>query len=335
MPKDVDDVFGPMMPWLAPPFLQLISEIQEFDPRKVATTMARVERGLASVELTPEQVKEFLQAGAAPELWHELKFALDDGVRQLKEAASKDARYSLVLLLMKECHERVPFLSFMVLRWLDPPTLIRRMCEPHDLLVAADRSRGEIRARALVRAFREVAEMLYEPYLRALWALSEFTHGKWPSEPGTFGALVNACHDRFQESHPGLVDPDVGWLRNATAHAHWVYDPSNGTLILWDAKRPPRRISLEHLEQRVLNMYYLAAGTLPATFMLHAVRDVMIPNGLLGLIEEAARAIPNADTARQAEVDRQLDALAAPLFAPLKVFLAAHAHAVQVAPTDG
>ena len=92
-----------------------------------------------------------------------------------KREAMRNPRASLLLKLISEADQNVPLVSMMFLR--DATQSLKRLraqLEPADLLVSVDSTSGEDRARALVRAYRETAEWLYEPYLRVLWRLANF-----------------------------------------------------------------------------------------------------------------------------------------------------------------
>lgn len=212
--------------WLTDPVLGLLDQFGPTDYYRPATLIQRAEAVFR--QAVKHQVaqrgqsiaQDILDVLKEPSIWQQWQELASSAVRQSKEWAAADGRYSLLLKLISEADRQVPLVSSLTMSTLSPAEHFRRLCEPADLLEQAAREGGEVRARAVVRALREIAEMLYYPYLRVLWCLTCFARKEWPNPPSKFGALVTETEKRLRDGYPGLVDPDAGWLRNAAAHAH-------------------------------------------------------------------------------------------------------------------
>lgn len=157
-------------------------------------------------------------------------------INDLKKQIKDDKEASSLLDLIWYADKKIPFSPLIVFQhFLPEMEFYRRVMEPLDLFSQAGKSNDEAKVRALIRALRETAEMLYEPYLRALFQIAMLAEGKWSKGPENFGSLVKQTHEKLK-SYPEIVEPNAGWLRNAASHAHWVYEVNKKTIIVWDLK---------------------------------------------------------------------------------------------------
>jgi hypothetical protein len=205
-----------------------------------------------------------------------------------------------------------------------PLSHLRRMAEPVDLLDAAQKSTGELRARCLVRALREVAEMLYVPYLRLVWMLTCCARGEWPAFPSDFGALVNQVQIRVGATSPGLVEPRAATFRNAASHVHWFYEPATDSVVLWDRKRPRTTLKTEALSETVIKpMFRIAAGTVLKLSVSYFVRRVVFDARLLDHVEDFAPACVDYGPEKKKAAEEAFERWKGTTFAALLEFVRA------------
>ena len=222
--------------------------------------------------------------------------------------------------LIKHADSQVPFVSMVAFCEFDPKSHFRRMCEPLDLLSQAQDTKGEIRARAIIRAIRETAEMLYDPYLRIILQLERFGKRKWPKMPREFGDLVRVAHKRLSE-FPGLVDKDASWLRNSASHAQWEYLPKKDRIIMWDRKTPPTDVAVKELKTKVENMYLISGMTIMYVNQIYYLRDYFIGSGLADEMCAAFKKVASNGVAENVEVAREISKELQERFDPLRSFL--------------
>jgi hypothetical protein len=318
---------------------EMIYLAKDFDPRRPAIFVSKFQSLL--------QEAQRLTAGPAPPLSSNQIWAIKrllvllrryplgekfrgfghQLVRMAKLEAMRNPRASLLLRLISEADQNVPLVSIMFLR--DATQSLERLrsqLEPADLLVSLDSKSGEDRARALVRAYRETAEWLYEPYLRVLWRLANFALNEAKIEPTKFGQLVIQLSQRLQ-AYPGLVDSEAGWRRNAAAHGHWEYDSKSDLLIMWDDKMPRSSMPVTELISRLSDMYQMSGPTIERVAQLYLFRDVFCKTGLLDALCDSIPAFFSLDQERMDAADKYISAKAEAVFGPLKKLLEANGYA--------
>ncbi len=325
--------------WMFDPVFRVSSILDNFDPREPRTTQQRMQ---ASVEgqlqkefdkRTPEEVAtSFFDALSDDKLRESARLGMNEVARNLKSAASKDQRYSLLLGLIAEVEKRAMFATTAVVGLIDWPAHFLRECEPMDALGESHTLEGERRARAVRRALREVAEMVYEPYLRVLCALGHYAKGEPSPQLREFGNLVSHAAALLPaDRYPGLVDADASFLRNAASHGHWSYDSHDDTLTLWDRNREAETFTVDELRDRALSMFTVAGSTLRNVAQLYLIRNVYREGGLLELVMDPRLCSADADARDLAgdELAQQLDLF----FEPARTFLqSVHAATPPVAP---
>src|SRR6201986_4150104 len=243
-------------------------EIEHFDGRNAATIMSKMQaigegyspKSTGREAKTLGEIRELL---LPPSLQQEMRQELKEMIRHVKREAFTDRRASLLLKLISKADARLPFISLaLLMNHAHPIKSLRPQCEPADLIAEAERRTGERRARSVIRAYRETAEWLYDPYLRTLWALTCFARNEWQPEPKKFGGLVVQLSRKLKD-YPGLVEEDAGWRRNAAAHGpNWEYVCKDDSINMQDDRHPWSNISVGDLYTKVLSMYWIAGPTL-------------------------------------------------------------------------
>ena len=192
---------------------EMIHSADGFDPRRPAVFISQFQSLLQEGErltssppanLTSRQqwaLKRILVLLRRYPIANELRLFAPKLTRIAKQEAMRNSRESLLLKLIYEADQNVPLVSMIFLH--DSMQSIKRLrsqLEPADLLASLESTSGGIRARALVRAYRETSEWLYEPYLRVLWRLSNFAFNEARVEPKSFGPLVDQLSQRSRLS---------------------------------------------------------------------------------------------------------------------------------------
>ena len=324
------------MPWLPVILKRFAKEATRFDPRYPAKALARV-KGIADklpLNITVDENRllvDLREMFLAPSMQQELRLLLQSLARVAKKLAFANPNYSLLLKLISKADEQVSLISLAALfNAADPVNNLRPQCEPLDLIEQAENSRGEARAKAVIRAYLEVAEWLYKPYLRRLWLLSCVIKNDWRVRPEHFGNLVIQLERRLAD-YPGLVEGNAGWRRNAAAHGHWEYVKSEDALVMWDKNRPQEKVLVEELLTQVNRMYQISGPTFTLIAQLYFFRDFMWKTGLGEALIVRIPYFLSSDEARRAAAEQEVLKKALKVFAPLENYIAANNQVITVA----
>ncbi|MGB7923308.1 MAG: hypothetical protein WCF57_08690 [Pyrinomonadaceae bacterium] len=254
----------------------------------------------------------------------------EENIGHLKREAATDCRYSELLRLMGEADARIPFVSVIVsFRHADPVERLSAQCSPVDLLQQAEGARGEGRATAVLRALVETLERVYRYYRITIWQLSFFRAGEMPNAqaPST-GNLVKEVVRRLPD-YPNLVEPDAGWMRNSAVHNPREYVVSNDSLVLWDKNVPRTEIRVDDLLVMVQRMYSVSAVTMQRVAQLYLLRNLLLNTGLLDALLDSVHDLISGDHARTEIAEKQLEAKAFEIMAPMQKFFASYWPASQ------
>ena len=117
---------------------------------------------------------------------------IQDCIRNLEKQMAVDARATQLLRLIEETDREVPFRSWLVLQeHVDLRLLIRPLCLAGTAVEDARKLKGEAKAAVLIEALGKTYELLYYPYLVAVWQLTCLSRNKWPKQPGLATSLIN------------------------------------------------------------------------------------------------------------------------------------------------
>jgi hypothetical protein len=336
-----------LMKFIMPQFRRMFSQIakasEAFDQRRPAVALAKVQGLLQQWQKmtevpaqppTPDQTQnlnKIVRLLRRYPIQQELQQFVQQLLRLTKREAMRDARASLLLKLISEADQTVPLMPMLVLQEAAHPIeRLRPQLEPVDLLMSLESTSGEARARALIRAYRETAEWLYEPYLRILWPLANFALNDFRPEPKPFGQVVTQLSDRLQ-NYPGLVDADAGWRRNSAAHRHWKYQPADDLLVMWDDNVAPSTITVNELVAKLNDMYQISGPTLERIAQLYLFRNVLCKTGLIDAFFDNFPRFLSLDEAEIAKAEKEILAKAEKAFGPLKRMLEANGYVSEPA----
>lgn len=296
-----------LLPELPLTLSKIMRRAEEFDGSLPNTFKAAVEKDLCSV---------------AQSLASRETAILSDLKTVTKKMASVDRRYSMLLRLMTEADQQVPYVSMrFVLRHADPPRLLDLLAEPGGFLERAQGTKGEARGQAILHALRTI-EPLYKPYLATLWELSYLRNGERPpNKAPSFGSLVQQTASRLS-AYPGLVEADAGWRRNSAVHNPCEYIIRDDVVIMSDDNVPRTPVSVDELETMVRRMYEISGATMPRVSQLYLFR-LFIDTGLFEAIMARLPDFLSDDPSRRVEAEEDIQRQAVSLFADVGAFFSA------------
>ena len=222
--KMINDIYNNIyqaMNWIVKPISRLAEGLERLDFRRPATFTAEIESEFERnakeyfEKRSEETTSSFVEIIRNPDFRNNIKEIYESACKSTKREAEKDSRYSLLLSLIHEADAKIALSSLIAVGRFNPAIHFRRLCEPLDLLMQAEKETGEVRARALIRAQRETFEMLYVPYLHFLSTLSYLTKNVWPKPPPRFG-LVEHVLNRLPLD---ILTPDVNSGHEALSQA--------------------------------------------------------------------------------------------------------------------
>jgi hypothetical protein len=336
MNKELEAKILGWLPWLPWLLKRLEKELRHFDVRYPAKALNRFK---ALAEKLPINIvidegrimADLRQLFEAPSTQQELRKFLLYLPKAAKKEASANPSYSLLLKLISKADEQVPLISLGALfTAADPEKNLRPQCVPLDLLEQADKSKGEARAKAVVRAYLEVSEWLYKPYLRRLWLLSCVIRNDWKKAPENLGNLIVQLNQRLPD-HPGLVEINVGWRRNAAGHGHWEYDETDDSLILWDQKRPRTKVPVDELLAQLYRIYQISGPTLAFVAQLYLIRNFMWNTGLIDAFIVRIPHLLSSDEGRRSAAEQELIRKVMKAMERLQNYIAANSQAIAAA----
>lgn len=336
MNKKFEDKILGWMPRLPLLLKRLDKEFRHFDVRYPAKALNRAKEMVKKFPLNivideNRVMADLREMFEAPATLQELRKFLLYLPKAAKKEASADPNYSLLLKLISKADERVPLISLgFLFNAADPERNLRPQSLPLDLIAQAENSKGEERAKAVVRAYLEVSEWLYKPYLRCLWMLSCVITSEWRRPPEYFGNLVVQLGQRLAD-YPGLVETDVGWRRNAAGHGHWEYEEAEDALILWDIKRPRCKVPVDELLAQLHRIYRLSGPTLAFVAQLYLFRNFMWNTGLMDAIIVRIPHFLSSDEARRAAAEQEIAKKMMKVMEPLENYVTANGQAIAAA----
>jgi hypothetical protein len=330
---DLDRKILKAMPWLPGLFSKMLRRLKRFDGRQPVTLMAQIENDVGKiVERVNKNPASMLKAMTVL-LKHKyfktrMTKTMQTCIQIVEEQAVADPRAVQLIRLIEAADAKVPYVSWLVLQnHVDLRNQFRPICMVETLLKNARKSAGEARATLLIDALGKMSELLYHPYLLALWQLTCLEKEQWPTAPD-FGNLVIELGKRLP-NYPGLVNPDARWMRNAARHERWEPVPGEDAIIMWADQKTPTRFSLDELEAKVNEMYQMAAVTFGAVARRYLFQNMLTDTGawailgkmLPGAFEAASKDLSNMDA-----VDEHMESELQPVrdrFTPLGAFVLA------------
>jgi len=321
------------MPWLPGLVSKTVRRIARFDGREPVTLMAQMENDVGKIAERMNRNPTFMLKAMKALLRHRyfktrMTKTMQTCIRIVEEQAVADPRAVQLKRLIETADARVPYVSWLVLQHhVDFRNQIRPLCMAGTMLEDARKATGEARATLLMDALGKMSELIYHPYLLALWQITCLAKEQWPTRPA-FGGLVIELSKRLAD-YPDLVDSDARWMRNSARHERWEPLAREDAVIMWDDKTPETRLTLRELESKVNDMYQMAGVTFAAVARHYLFRSMLSETGAWAILEKMlSTALEGAaeDPSNVDAVDQQMEAELQPLrdrFAPLHAFILA------------
>jgi hypothetical protein len=296
---EIERSFIRLMPELPRVFEKLIIKVERFDGAQPRSFLDQIEQDLKPLG---ENIKggedrfrrlfaRLLGRFTARVLVRKFALIL---IKMAKTSAASDSRYSLLLKLMHEIDQHTPFASLMVAGeyvdarapgYLDAKAFFVAQSTAMNFYKRAEEASGEERATLALIAHAKTVDLLYKPFLIALWFFSYIKVGsRLPvnvPEPGTMMAVII---DRLPEYH-GLVDPDAIWMRNSAVHNEPEYE-SDDSIWMWDRKHPRKRVKVNELMSLTESLYVMSTRTIQSVSQLYFLRDFILNTGLLDMFAD-------------------------------------------------
>lgn len=292
------------------PFIQVA---ENFDPSEFRTQEFKLRelvgkqfQGIENNRDTGDALKKLI---THLDFFTQAKSANRELKNERNERAQKDSRFLELDKFVTYIDTRFPNIGFIPLFVINPMELFVRAFEPSDLIEDYKKFNGEKAARTLIRIYREIAELLYYDYLKAIFQLVQILEGKSEIKlSAQFGVLAEQLPVRLKKfGYHNLVDQDAGWLRNATCHGHWKYKPENHSLVLWDQKRPEKEMGVSELYEKAMRMYSMVIENyLP--FILYYLKGKVLNEWLdfLKYFQKNFTSIINGDPKKNQRLEKMI-----------------------------
>ncbi len=176
---------------------------------------------------------------------------------EIREREKNDIRFKELHRIVNETEKLYPNISIVILFRNSPFEDLVKAFEPYDLIKEFKNQKGEKAAKTAIRIYREVVEMLYENYVKAICEFTELLEGKKQIKSyQSLGVLVDQLPRRLNKlGYSELIDADAGWIRNAACHGQWKYIPEKNKIALWDKKKTGKEFSAQELFEKSMGMY--------------------------------------------------------------------------------
>lgn len=323
-----------LMPELPRVFEKLMVDIEVFDGSQPRTFLSEIEGRLKPIGEKLQGRGDRLQRilvkflGKFPARVITRKFALML-IRIAKTAASADKRYSLLLRLFHEVDQKIPLVSLMVASeyvdgrapgYVDAKAFFVAQSTVMNLYKRAQKAAGEERSTLALIAYAKTIDLLYKPYLIALWFFSYVKMGKpLPSHTPELGTMMAVIVDRLPE-YSALVNPDAVWLRNSAVHNEPHYE-GDDSIWMWDRKHSKKKLQVRELMELTESLYVISTHTIQSVSQLYFVRDFILNTGLLDMMADCIGYAASEDHDNLKAAEAIATAHAESLLKPLRDFV--------------
>jgi len=324
------------MPELPRLFQSLAVQVENFDGSEPRTFLDRMEADLRPVgEKLRIREPRFRRLFASIFRKFTAKILIKAFVSQMitiaKESAISDNRYSLLLKLMHDSDQKVPFISLVAANayaagkafcyYADHKAFFVAQSTAISYYKQAECASGEARAVLALEALAKTVELVYKPYLATLWFLSYVKVGKpLPKHVPDLGCMLGVILDRLPE-YRGLVELDSVWMRNSAVHNEPDYVLGEDSLWMWDRSHCRKKVRVEDMMSMTAKMYVISTQTVQWVSCLYVFREVLQGTGLLDMVAECVAFEVAGKANELTEAESRMRAYAELLFEPLERFL--------------
>jgi hypothetical protein len=296
-------------------FGSVIQIVGDFNPTEYRTQEAKIkstlEKQLEETSNSEQFGEAFLKLFSTLNL-KSLVTSLQKTIKkEIKEHSENDVRFAELHRLVNDAESKCPNIACVLFFQSNPLELLSKSFEPYDLIQKVEEENGEHANRNIIRIYREVAELLYDDYLKALYGFVQILEGKKIIKlSNTFGNLTSQLPDRLEKlGYKNLVDSDAGWMRNATCHGRWAYKPENGKAILWDLNKSEKEFSHEELLEKALNMYAMVVNNYLSLILIYLKNKICSKEwfSILSYIQKNWSGIVNEDKVKSENIKKMIE----------------------------
>lgn len=242
-------------------FAPALEIVEEFNPSEHRTNVAKItnnlEKQFDNAQNTEQFGTAFIELFANMDFERHISELNQRNKKEVAEHTKRDERFGELYRLVYEAEKICPNVASVLFLQSNPLEIIPRSLEPYDLMQEFQSQKGEIASRTAVRIYREVAELLYNDYLKVVYSLVQVLEKKKTIRlADTFGNMARQLSIKLEKlGYKNLVEPDASWMRNATCHAQWFYKPEKGKTVLWNQKKEEREFTPDELAGKANDMY--------------------------------------------------------------------------------
>ncbi len=297
-------------------FGSLLQLSEEFNPSEYRTQQAQIkntlEKRLEDTQNSEQLGEAFLSFFATVDfklLTNGLSKKLNE---EIDEHIKLDERFGELFRLISDAEKKCPGISAVFFFNNNPLETHSKSLEPADLIQEFEKQKGERAGRTAVRIFREVAELVYDDYLNAIYGFVQILEGKKTIKlTNKFGNLTEQLPRRLEKlGYKNLVDSDAGWLRNATCHGRWIYKPEIGKTVLWDLNKMERALTPDELAGKAMDMYTMVLQNYLPLIMIYLSNQVCSKQwlGIIKYAQANLTSLVNGDVKKNEQVDKMIEA---------------------------
>lgn len=313
--KKVSKVIKQHEPILENMFGSVIQIAEEFNPNEYRTQEAKIKSTLEKQFEETGNSEQFVEAFLRLFSTIDLKVYINSLQRKVKkeitEHNEKDLRFAELYRLISDAENKCTNIGCVLFFNTNPLELLSKSFEPYDLMQKVKKENGEPANRTIIRIYREVAELLYDDYLKSLYGFVQIVEGKTTVKlSNKFGNLTSQLPERLEKlGYKNLVDSNAGWMRNATCHGKWIYKPENGKTVLWDVNKKEKEFSPDEILESALNMYSMVVQNYLPLILIYLKNKICSKEWLLIIkyIQVNWNAIMNADKMKHEHAKKMIE----------------------------
>lgn len=117
---------------------------------------------------------------------------------------------------------------------------------------------GEQLARKLITIMPSLIETSYKRYLSFLVLAKYALSNTNKQADSKLGVMMEQARS-LEQNYPLLIDFDIAWLRNSTAHNNWRYEVESNSIVMWDDKHPEVLFPIEVIVSKILEAYHTSS----------------------------------------------------------------------------
>jgi hypothetical protein len=274
-------------------FLPIIEQkVKTFKPQYIQTFNYEIQQELqqkfdtlSNEETFVITLKEIIEELKAVDFQKLSDKTLKEVSKQRKELAKADYRAELLYQLIEEADKISPLLPFIILNRKPFIPHLENIIKPVALLKECENLEGEPKAEKAADFYHDVAERVYDNYVRVIWELCCVIRGKKQIKSfDTFGNTIRNLQTHLPPKYHDLIDFDASWYRNTTAHKSRRYLPAEKVLLLFgEREKMPysEKICANCLQSMAEDIYWMSGEVLFQISTMYLRKDMQIDSGFM------------------------------------------------------